>query len=269
MKFSENEIKERLEELHSAGWITENFKQKNNFIKDCINLDFTSPNKEDVFNAFNLFAPQETKILILGQDPYPDDNKYRIECYGKRAHGLAFSFWNSKKNMPEPADDSLENIYIAIAKYKEQQGKQGNNDIYTWNTNLEEWASVNKILLLNTALTYKKNEEHFSIWQPLVKQVIHNLIEITRDRKNKLTVFLWGSNARKIFFSAIGEKCRKSRQIMQDGTIRIYITGHPTPSYNIVHRFGFSKDAPEHFKACDKFLEKNIWKNFPENKQKI
>ena len=38
-----------------------------------------------------------------------------------------------------------------------------NNDIYAWNTNLKEWASTNKVLLLNTALTYKRLENVYSL----------------------------------------------------------------------------------------------------------
>lgn len=48
----------------------------------------------------------------------------------------------------------------------------------------------------------------------------------------------------------------------------ILITSHSSDTGQ-AYTMGFSEDAPKHFKACDEFLGTKIWKNFPENKQKI
>ena len=144
-----NEIIEKLNNINNE-WLKDiklTKKQLEDIIS-CIN-SCTSPKKEDIFKAFSLFNPSETRVLILGQDPYPDNDKYRVLHYGKRAHGLAFSF----KNGQEPAEDSLLNIFKAIDIYKNEEAENF-SDIYAWNTNLEIWARNNKILLLNTALTY-------------------------------------------------------------------------------------------------------------------
>ena len=120
-QFIPEELEKNLSELESKNWLKD--FDENNFIDNVCKLEFTSPNKNDVFNAFKLFKPSETKILILGQDPYPSKNDNE-----GRAHGLAFSFGpNSKK---KEADDSLLNIFKAIQKYNNSK-----KDIKYWNTN--------------------------------------------------------------------------------------------------------------------------------------
>src|SRR5215470_805866 len=55
------------------------------------------PPQEDVFNALRLVAPEQVRVLLLGQDPYHDDGQ---------AHGLAFSVRPGIKTPP-----SLANIF--------------------------------------------------------------------------------------------------------------------------------------------------------------
>lgn len=209
-----------------------------------------------IFKAFSLFPLNETRVLIIGQDPYPDVN---------RAHGLAFSFADNKK----PADDSLLNIFKAIQAYNTEK-----EDIANWNTNLEKWAKENKVLLLNTALTYEKTHDiekkeikkaqnklytkHKNIWKPLFNEIIKNLVN-----NNKICVFLWGQKAQKAYNNAI-------KNVNVNENVKVYKTSHPSNNGQAVKK-GFSDDAPNHFKACDKFLGANpqtgkyIWKDFPEN----
>lgn len=74
-------------------------------IQECIN-ECTRPNQSDIFNAFDGLRPQDVKVLIIGQDPYPDEAK---------AHGLAFSYNNGEI----PAEDSLLNIFRKSRKMLE------------------------------------------------------------------------------------------------------------------------------------------------------
>lgn len=69
-------------------------------IQKCIN-ECARPSQGDIFNAFDGLRPQDVKVLIIGQDPYPDEAK---------AHGLAFSYNNGEI----PAEDSLLNIFRKI-----------------------------------------------------------------------------------------------------------------------------------------------------------
>ncbi len=250
-------FEENIKKLQNAGWL-EGFEE-NEIIKfiNKLNSENVRPKKDDIFNAFkisddrNICKPEDVKVLILGQDPYPDKNK---------AHGYAFSFGNEKS-----AKDSLLNILKAIQAYKTNTtfDKIQNDDVENWNTDLSEWAKDNGVLLLNTALTYESNEKmttHIEAWKPFIKQVVNSLL--TCD-DSKLVVFLWGDKAKTAFFEFIKNDNNNSyMQIKRD--MLVLISNHP--SNLSVNRGGnFPILAPNHFKACDAFLDIPIWKNFGEN----
>src|SRR5258706_15044650 len=46
------------------------------------------PPEEDVFNALKLVAPDELRVLLLGQDPYHDDGQYRSPPKATRSSRL-------------------------------------------------------------------------------------------------------------------------------------------------------------------------------------
>lgn len=216
----------------------------NNEIKECID-NCTSPAKEDIFKAFSLFPIEETRVLILGQDPYPEPCK---------AEGLAFSVNENYKNI----DDSLQNIYKVAAVKKHSKS-------------LITWSKTNKVLLLNTALTYgnknknenltkKEKEEiqeiHFDAWKIFINQIIKNLL--TCNNK-KLVVFLWGNKAKSSFHNAIyNDKDNPKVDIIQEirKDLLVLSSSHPSNNGNAVKR-GFCYEVSNHFKACNDFLGKN------------
>lgn len=207
-----------------------------------------------IFKALTLFKPKETRILIIGQDPYPNQ---------KRAHGLAFSFGDNSK----PADDSLLNIYKAIEECKRANNVKIEKKITEWDTNLEKWATTNKVLLLNTALTYNKKdkkENRIADWKPFINEIILNLLKVKKGRK--LVVFLWGDDARKLFHKIIYNEKDNTNEIenIDSNNILVLSTSHPSNNYKAVYK-GFCYEAPNHFKACDEFLEDKVWLDFPEN----
>ena len=222
-------IEERIKNLQDRGWLN-SFKPSKRLIK-CIN-GVKSPKQEDIFNAFNDLTPETTKVLILGQDPYPPKEEKGV--VNIHAHGYAFSSCN------DYLPDSLENIFKAIPQCKKEK-------------NLSEWVKKNNVLLLNTALTHISKEEienHIQIWKPFIKQVIFNLL--TCDN-TKLVVFLWGDSAKKKFFDFIKEK-KTYMSIKRE--MLVLISHHPSNSS--VNRGGnFPILAPNHFKACNDFLGKN------------
>lgn len=266
-------------------------------IVSCIN-SCTSPTGDTVkerlkaiFRAFSLFPLSETKVLILGQDPYPDDDIDRVEHYGRRAHGLAFSFANSK-GIIEPPDDSLLNIFKAIVEYK--KNKKIHSDLYTWNTNLEKWAKDKKILLLNTVLTYAGKEQktkHKNIWELFVQNIITNVLNGCSE---KLAIFLWGKDAQQLFYTCVqktkhsdflkgldsansdnikAKKLVKSEAgIELSEKVKIFLTNHPSFLSENNKKYGgkFIEYSQKHFAECDEFLfdkdkDNYIWLNFPEN----
>ena len=268
------------------------------FWENVKDLEFTSPKPEYVFNAFKIgteknngiITPKEVKVLILGQDPYPDS---------KKAQGFAFSVSNSYTKEHD-IDDSLLNIFKAIKVYQYKEKEKLikyfcdiSNEEISWETSLKKWAKGG-ILLLNTALTHENKdtiETHRNAWEPFIKEVIK---KIMASEDNKTVIFLWGKKAQETFFKAFNGsdikkdnikinitkpdkeddiKYRRSKSLkiktsvelirgtMELGNKQIYLTSHPS---DLGVNDGFSEDAPNHFEACDKFLKENIWKNFPE-----
>lgn len=123
-----------------------------------------------LFNAFIATPRDKVKVVILGQDPYP--NK-------ENAMGLAFSV---PENVPVPA--SLQNIY------KELQDDVG---VVRKNGSLIDWAKQG-VLLLNSSLTVEegKSGSHAYIgWHELTKEVISTLSE----ESDGIVFILWGSYA--------------------------------------------------------------------------
>ena len=125
------------------------------------------------FNAMDLCPVSQTKIVILGQDPYHGAGQ---------AHGLSFS-------VPHGIDipPSLHNIY------KELERDLGIK--CATHGNLESWAKQG-VLLLNSSLSVRANSptSHFYIgWEKFTDLIIERLSQ----HKKNLVFMLWGSFARK------------------------------------------------------------------------
>ena len=93
------------------------------------------PERENLFKAFALTVPEDVKVVILGQDPYPTKGN---------ATGLAFSVSDGSK-----ITKSLENIYREL-----ESDLHVNRPL---NGNLEGWAKEG-VLLLNSVLTVKEGK---------------------------------------------------------------------------------------------------------------
>lgn len=129
------------------------------------------PQHKDIFRAFHLTAPEQTKVVILGQDPYHGKNQ---------ANGLAFSV---NKDVPLPP--SLRNIF------KERQADLGiplpnHGDLSAW--------ARQGVLLLNAVLTVRQGEpashKHLG-WQFFTDFVIKTIAE----QPHKTIFLLWGRHA--------------------------------------------------------------------------
>lgn len=151
------------------------------------------PDMSQVFRAFSFFKPSETKVVIIGQDPYHGVGE---------ANGLAFSVRNSQKLPP-----SLRNIY------KEITADVGCSFFQLGD--LTDWA-VQGVLLLNSVLTVNKDKagSHQKLgWQRFTDLVIQKLSE-----QNQHIVFLlWGNYAR-----------AKKELISENGHL-VLESAHPSP----------------------------------------
>lgn len=144
-------------------------------IKERVRREYDSkmifPPANRVFYAFRMTPYKDTRVIILGQDPYHGVGE---------ANGLCFSV-NEGVKMPP----SLSNIY------KELYNDLG---IVRTKTDLSDWAKSG-VLLLNSVLTVEKDKpaSHKTIgWEEFTDTVIKKLNE-----KDEPVVFiLWGNFAK-------------------------------------------------------------------------
>ena len=156
------------------------------------------PSEKDIFNAFKYCSFENTKVVIIGMDPYHNDGE---------AHGLAFSVNYGVKIPP-----SLRNIFKELEN--DLQIKPPNHG------NLLSWANQG-VLLLNAALTVRKNEpgshQNFG-WNKFTDNIISII-----DRESFPCVFiLWGNFA------------KKKKMLINSNKHLILESAHPSPlsAYN-------------------------------------
>ena len=130
------------------------------------------PPMNDIYNALRYTSYENTRVVILGQDPY--------HGYGQ-AHGLCFSV---KEGTPPPP--SLKNIF------KELNNELGIPEPQTGE--LVGWAKQG-VLLLNTTLTVREaspQSHKGKGWEILTDKII----EIINEKNTPVVFMLWGGNAR-------------------------------------------------------------------------
>jgi uracil-DNA glycosylase len=173
------------------------------------------PSAPDMFNAFKLTSFEQTKVVILGQDPYHGPNQ---------AHGLCFSVLGNVKQPP-----SLVNIF-----------KELESDIEGFQIpshgNLAAWAEQG-VLLLNTVLTVEQGQAHSHAnigWETFTDRVIEQI----NQHKEGVIFMLWGSHAQKK-----GARIEQKRH-------RVLRSVHPSPLSAYRGFFGC-----KHFSQANQFLE--------------
>jgi len=114
-----------------------------------------TPKLKDAFNAFKETNLSDLKVVIVGQDPYPQLGV---------ADGIAFSC--SKTGKPQP---SLRYIL------KELGDEDGDVD-------LRRWANQG-VLLINTAQTCEVNKigSHFGLWKSFTEYIFESINKIDKN----------------------------------------------------------------------------------------
>lgn len=136
------------------------------------------PQKSDLFKCMEILFPTDVKVVIIGQDPYFNDNQ---------ANGLAFSV-NVKNKLPP----SLKNIF------KEINFEYG---YLRTNPDLSDWSKQG-VLLLNTILTVQK-------YKPLScanwgwEQFTYNLIEYLLKNNQNIVFICLGKYSQKFVKSLL------------------------------------------------------------------
>ena len=130
------------------------------------------PERDKVFAALELLAPEDVKVVIIGQDPYHTPGQ---------AQGLAFSLPDTAKTQP-----SMRNIM-----------KELNDDlgIERVSQDLTGWAKQG-VLLLNRSLTVKEGEPNSmaDFWAPVTER----LIEVLAETPQPIVFILWGKSAQEL-----------------------------------------------------------------------
>ncbi len=193
------------------------------------------PPAEDIFNAFKYTSFADTKVVILGQDPYHEPGQ---------AHGLAFSV---PKNIPQPP--SLRNILIELrgtelSDENEQKSRTLNSNDDSSEGILVPWARQG-VLLLNTVLTVRAHEaasHRDKGWEKFTDAVIRKLAA----REKPVVFILWGA--------AAGRKKELILEAAKDvGTRHLIITApHPSPLSAYRGFFG-----GRYFDRANYFIEDN------------
>ena len=156
------------------------------------------PLPQNIYRALRLTSYSDTKVVILGQDPYHEPNQ---------AHGLSFSV-NKGVEIPP----SLQNIYKEL---HDDLGCSIPN-----HGNLESWANQG-VLLLNAVLTveaHKANSHKGKGWELITDTIIQKL----NEKQEPVVYILWGSNA------------RSKKQYINNPNHLIIESVHPSPlsAYN-------------------------------------
>lgn len=173
------------------------FSLINNFIKSEEEkiknwLEIYPPNNK-IFQCFNLFNIEDTKVVIIGQDPYIRKNQ---------AMGLSFSIPCGVKVPP-----SLKNIIKEI-----NRSMKLNNDLKKGD--LTNWAKQG-VLLLNRSLTVRegKSNSHKKVWLPFTEMIVKYI----SNNLNNIVFLLWGRNAEEV------------ASFIDNSKHLVLISGHPSP----------------------------------------
>ncbi|MCF3944337.1 uracil-DNA glycosylase [Oceanobacillus alkalisoli] len=129
------------------------------------------PEMHDIFNALHYTSYENTRVVLIGQDPYHGPNQ---------AHGLSFSVQKGVKVPP-----SLRNIYKEL---QNDLGIEPPSHGY-----LKKWAEEG-VLLLNTVLTVREKQpasHRGKGWE----QFTNKVIELVNEKTDPVMFILWGKHA--------------------------------------------------------------------------
>lgn len=168
-----------------------------------------------IFNAFNLTPFHQVKVVIVGQDPYPNPGQ---------AHGLCFSV---QDGVPHPP--SLQNIFREL-----------HDDLgvpIPESGNLTRWA-VQGVFLPNVVLTVRRGQPRSHAgkgWEKFTRTAIRKLSE----QRENLVFMLWGGDA------------KKNLPLIDTTKHLVLTSGHPSPlSANKGYWFG-----NRHFSKANEYLQ--------------
>ena len=165
------------------------------YLSQCQELDgFLEifPHVHNIFRCFNYFDPEDTKVILIGQDPYHGPGQATGLCFGV------------KENVPVPP--SLRNI---IKEMKSDIGKDLENQT------LKHWAEQG-VLMLNTSLTVRQGapSSHMRYWKQFTKYIIQHI----SSNYDNIIYVVWGAFADK-----------QVEDLVDWSKNHLIISSHPSP----------------------------------------
>lgn len=179
------------------------------------------PHKDLIFSAFSDIAFEKINVVILGQNPYHNENQ---------ANGLSFAVNSDVKKPP-----SLKNIY------KELQLEYPNLHVDLNGDYLNTWVKQG-VMLLNSSLTVEKSNPNSMLnigWE----RVTDSVIKYINDNNQNCVFMMWGNFAKQ----KIG--------LIDSNKHLILVASHPSP-----FSFKRNKDAfygCNHFLLANQYLTCN------------
>jgi uracil-DNA glycosylase len=202
-----DEIKQKMfEMLEPSGWgrVFKHFIFSGDFDNIIVYLAksvndgkrFTPPLKE-VFRAFQECPYSELKVVMVGQDPYPQLGV---------ADGIAFSCKGNRE--PQP---SLKYLLKEINK------TVYNNELISTDCDLTRWSNQG-VLMLNTALTTTvgKIGQHYNIWKPFIAYLFDYLT--------------WNNTG--LVYVYLGKQAAEWSDCINDNNYKFFVSHPASASYN-------------------------------------
>lgn len=161
------------------------------------------PSPYQLFRAYRYVAPQDVKVVILGQDPYPKGE----------AIGLAFGVDTDK------IPTSLRTIYKELCD-------EFNHTPEQFDYSLEHWAEQG-VLLLNTSLTVRHGApgSHEGLWDFLIRDTLR----VINQESPAAIHLLWGKHAKsykQYIHGAVLEAAHPAAEAYGGGNAGFYGCGH-------------------------------------------
>uniref|UniRef100_A0A6G1SEJ9 Uracil-DNA glycosylase n=1 Tax=Aceria tosichella TaxID=561515 RepID=A0A6G1SEJ9_9ACAR len=170
------------------------FKKLSTFVQDQRKAKTVYPPPEQVYTWTHHHTIRETRVVIIGQDPYHGPNQ---------AHGLSFSV---QKGVAIPK--SLQNIYKELQSDIADYKHPGHGNLTGW--------SKQGVLMLNACLTVNKGEANSHQgkgWETFTDAVIS---WISKNVSHSVVFLLWGKFAQK-------------KSTIIDKRHKILTAAHPSP----------------------------------------
>lgn len=191
------------------------------------------PQQNDILKALEMTGPNDTKCVIIGQDPYHGPNQ---------ACGLSFSVPSGVTPPP-----SLKNIFSEL-NYEFGFEEPTSGDLTPW--------ARQHVMLLNASLTVLRGlpNSHANLgWH----DVTSDIVRITLESSKPCVYLLWGRYAQNMVKDVAAQNRDKLSQI--DTSNKLFVlTSHPSPySADKAGRDFCAFKRSYCFKTCNQFLERH------------